>query len=374
MLRLLQSITVAAACLALLGGCARNAYSVDRSPPPVDRSRPPLDQQTQLPVNRLWLGDRLQPGQVVYGELESTQNLPESGTFERIHKREGEVARGNVATPTKLETLASPLSTLSPDNVCRSQFCKELYGMFLFAIWPVLFVAIAPVIIPMALVEESKEKEAKAAAVLRESKDRETRAQAPTPEPAVPEGSTMPVATPVEVKPTQAALDVSSLPYDDAKRRSLEKHVQWLSSVATDEEFFSSWDQAYVSALVQALGWRAPLANSEVERHPPKKDGKTPDPPAGAHVRAGVATVALLDTKQGEHILVLCARSLVQRGYSTVRYFESCQRVNIELAVPYDSPAGSEAFRKVLVEQARKLAALQAKALTEQAKFIQVEW
>jgi hypothetical protein len=42
--------------------------------------------------------------------------------------------------------------------------------------------------------------------------------------------------------------------------------------------------------------------------------------------------------------------------------------------MPYDSPASSEALRAVLLERTWKLAALQAKALTEQSEFIQGKW
>jgi hypothetical protein len=143
---------------------------------------------------------------------------------------------------------------------------------------------------------------------------------------------------------------------------SQERHAQWLATVVMEGQWPSALDDSYISALNQALGWEAPPLRGSVEQHRQLRLG------------TGISRIMLLDSKLGERTLILCARSSVERAGVTVRHFETCQSGNIGPAMPYDSPASSEALRAVLLERTWKLAALQAKALTEQSEFIQGKW
>ena len=143
---------------------------------------------------------------------------------------------------------------------------------------------------------------------------------------------------------------------------SQEKHVHWLASVVMDGQWSTALDDIYISALNQALGWKAPLLRSSAAQFKQLRIG------------TGFSKIALLESKLGERTLILCARTSVERAGETFRYFETCQSGNIGPSMPYDLPASSEALRAVLVERARKLAALQAKALTEQTTFVQLTY
>jgi hypothetical protein len=71
-----------------------------------------------------------------------------------------------------------------------------------------------------------------------------------------------------------------------------------------------------------------------------------------------------VDTDQGEHTLLLCARSTIHRSWGSMpRTIETCQSGHLEFAVSIGSPANGDALRAALVERARQLSAVQAKEL-----------
>lgn len=268
-------------------------------------SHPPLDQQTQIPMNRLLPGDQLQQHQVLYGELADNQKIPPDGTIE-------------------LTRSAGKSSAKS----CESSILCTTTAIIAYPFLPFIVLGAAIVVLPYLAVQElSKAPEAKAAAIASE-----------------PE------------------IDELALRKERERILSQERHSQWLTSVVMEGQWPSALDDTYISALNQALGWKAPPLKSSVEQYKKLRLG------------TGVSKIMILDSKLGERTLILCARSSVEQAGVTVRYFETCQSANIGPAMPYDSPTSSEALRAMLLEQTWKLAALQAKALTAQSEFVQGKW
>lgn len=347
MLRLLQGIALAAACFTLFGGCAH---------------RPPLDQRTQIPVDRLWLGDQLQQHQVVYGELANNQKIPPDGTIEMVYKTNYTRSAGASRAG------ASRASAYLGDDPCAS--FRNVLKCFVGYFAPVIILPVAILALPfIAASELSKSPDAKAAA--RTGKPEE---KAQTQKPVDTESGANLATETTGGGSAQPAISVSALPKEKETISSREKPANWLASMVMERQFSSAWDEAYISAFSQALGWKVSPVKGLVEQHTPQLDGKPTSAPADRHLRAGISQIALLDSNLGEQTLVLCARSLIQWGEATARYFETCQSGSIGLEMPHGSPESSEALRAVLVERARRLAALQAKALTEQTKFVQVAW
>ena len=284
----------------IFGGCAHNVR---------EDSLPPLDQQTQIPMNRLLPGDQLQHHQLAYGELADNQKLPPDGTIELIHKKIDIRSAG-----------------ASGDDPCAS---------FRNVLWCVAGYFAPAIILPVAIVALPSI----AAHELLKTPDAKAAASASEPE-----------------------INELFLPKDKERIVSQQRHAQWLASAAMEGQWSTALDDAYISALNQALGWRAPPLRSSAAQFKQLRLG------------TGISKITLLDSKLRERTLILCARASVERAGETFRYFETCQSANIGSSMPYDSPASREALRAVLVEQARKLAALQAKALTEQTTFVQVTY
>ena len=267
-----------------------------------DGSLPPLDRQTQIPMNRLLPGDQLQQHQLAYVELEDNQTIPPDGTIELFREKIGTRRAG---APTWVQY------TLAP-------------------IWPLIVLPVAIVALPFIAAHEfSRGPDAKAADSASEA---------------------------------QPAINEIDLRREKERTLSREKHVQWLASAVIDGQWSSTLDDAYISDLNQALGWKAPPLKGSAEQY------------RQLRLFSGISRIVLLDSKLGERTLILCARTSVDRAGVAIRYFETCQSGNIGSAMSYDSPASSEALRAVLVEQARNLSALQAKALTEQSEFVQAKW
>jgi hypothetical protein len=141
---------------------------------------------------------------------------------------------------------------------------------------------------------------------------------------------------------------------DTASPRQLQ--ARWLASVVDNQQWAPVLDAAYISGLYEALGWEAP-------------DGPQPPPsfwsaPKRETFFAYISKIALVDTDQGEHTLLLCARSTIHRSWGSMpRTIETCQSGHLEFAVSIGSPANGDALRAALVERARQLSAVQAKEL-----------
>ena len=288
-------------------------------------SLPPLDRQTQIPMNRLLQGDQLQQHQLVYVQLADNQNIPPDGTIELFRER---IAPRRAVASSGSDPCASFRNVLP---------CVAGY----FA--PAIILPVAIVALPFIAAHEfSKARDAESAVSATEPIDSATESTGG--------GSTQP------------AIDESVLRKEKERILSQERHAQWLASVVMEEQWSSALDDSYISALNQALGWKAPPLKSSAEQYKQLRLG------------SGISRIMLLDSKLGERTLILCARSSVEQAGVSVRHFETCQSGNMGPAIPYDSPASSEALRAVLLEQTSKLAALQAKALTEQSEFVQGKW
>jgi hypothetical protein len=133
-------------------------------------------------------------------------------------------------------------------------------------------------------------------------------------------------------------------------------HARWLASVVDNRQWAPVLDAAYISGLNDALGWEAP-------------DGPQPSAsfwsgPKRETFFAYISKIVLLDTDQGEHTLLLCARSSIHRGWgSNPRTIETCQQAHIALELSAESPASGDALRATLVERARQLSFAQAMEL-----------
>ena len=339
MKRLLVIILVPAI---MFGGCAHDVYKYDRS-------LPPLDQQARIPVLRLWPGDQLRQHQVVYGELaDNTKILPDV-TIELEQKPN------------------APRSKRASDDQCAS-FPKVLACSILQFLMPVIVLTAAIVVLPVAAVQEaSKTPDSRAAASADESRQK-------TQKPVETENVASSATATTGAGTAQTTVGVPTLPADTEKSSLREINTKWLAGVVMDGQWFAELDGVYIAALNQALDWKVPADRSSVEQPRHQQNGKFASAPADMYLSVGISKIVLLDSNLGEWTLILCAKSLIERGAATVRSFETCQSENIGRALPQNSPASSEALRLVLVEQARKLSALQAKALTAQTKFVQATW
>ncbi|GAB2600494.1 hypothetical protein GCM10027034_37050 [Ramlibacter solisilvae] len=306
----------------------------------------------QIPVDLLSPIDRLQQAQIVYGELADSQTIPPDGTVEMVvfHK-EG-------STPPKAsDDPCAPILNTFKCLIFYAAYASPAVMLPFFAISLPYFAAIELSKVPDAKPAPNTENASEAPQMQKRSET---------------ESGANSAAKPTDDGSAQAAISIPPLPKERATVLSREQHEKWLASVVM--EGGSAWDDAYVSALNQALGWKVPLVNGAVEHREPEQDGKSTSTSSAGNLQAGISRIALLDSKLGEQRLILCARSLIQRDKAATRYFETCQSGTIGLALPHDSPAGSEALRAALVEHARRLAALQAKALTGQTTFVRAAW
>jgi hypothetical protein len=143
-----------------------------------------------------------------------------------------------------------------------------------------------------------------------------------------------------------------------------ELHARWLAKVVDNQQWAPVLDAAYIAGLNDALGWEAP-------------DGPPPPTsfwsmPKRETFFAYISKIALLDTDQDEHTLLLCARSTIHRSWGSMpRTIETCQRGTMQIGASADSPADAEALRAILVERARQLAVVQAKELCPSCTSVQ---
>lgn len=136
--------------------------------------------------------------------------------------------------------------------------------------------------------------------------------------------------------------------------------AQWLASVVEDRRWAPELDNAYISGMSRALGWKA-------------QDGPPPAPsfwsaPETTTFYVHVSKVVLLDNTAGERTLLLCARSTIRLKWGAMpRTIETCQGGPIGatdgVGTAGDSPASRDALRATLVERAKQLAGIQAREI-----------
>jgi len=300
----------------LLCGCASNPHKVDHSHPPVDQALP-------LPIEPLWMGDQLPYTRAFHGDFVDGQNIQVGETFE-----------------------LPPISQM-PDDPCNYSVLQCM-GSFAFAmVIPIIVVPVGLVALPFIAAAEKKESEAAVAAAAAESAEASDSGAQSQPDIA----SDSPVTTEVEAV-------ASSTP---------EERAQWLAAVVLDGQWSTSLDNAYISALYEALAWTPPVPGGESGR-----DGA--QPANERQFRAGISKVMLLEASTGAQTLLVCAKALLQQGSDTPRYFETCHSTAFSLAAPRESQASADALKSALVEVAREVSTRQAKALTGQLEFAQGRW
>jgi Surface-adhesin protein E len=148
---------------------------------------------------------------------------------------------------------------------------------------------------------------------------------------------------------------------------SLKEDAEWLTTVALERQFSAAWDGAYISALGQGLGKSQPPLNGQAEQHKAPHDGKLRSTTAESYFGAGISRMVLVGSKSREQTLIICARSYLQSDRARARDFETCQSGPINLAERQD---GRLRLQAVLLEKAKQLASLQAKALRGQATIV----
>lgn len=300
----------------LLCGCASNPNKVEHSHPPVDQALP-------LPIESLSDTDQLPYTHAFYGDLVEGQSVQDGETFEL------------------------PRSTGMQNDPCNYSVLACTRSFVAMMVVPVIVVPLAIVALPFIAAKQKKEREAAvAAAAAGSAADTDSGAQA---DPVIESGSAV---------TTEMESVASSSP---------EQRAQWLAAVVLDGQWSTSLDNAYISALYEALAWTPPVPGGESGRDGAQSANER-------QFRAGISKVTLLEASTGAQTLMVCARFLLQQGSDSFRYFETCDSTAFALAAPRESPSSTDALKSALVDAARKVSKRQAKALTGQRQFAQGRW
>ena len=294
---------------------------------PAPSGEPLLDQHSALPIDRPWSAYRLQQDHIFSGQLVAGQNPPPDGTVEFVFAH-AQTSGG-----------WGRLSCSENNPLCMAGF------VVLYPVMAAAIVVTAPIVIPTLYILETQG-----------SSDKQTSHSAAEPSAAK--------ATQDSKELAAGATDYSRVVTHAEKGSLRERELQSIASLVLEERFSSDWNAVYVLELKQALGWGALSSESPKRFVPPTEK----DPV----LRSGISQLVLLESTQGEKILVLCARSLIDDGNLITRYFETCRSENLGSDTLLPISGDSEKGRAVLIGHAKKLAALHAYALTGRSPVIRV--